>query len=58
MSCNVAEMTAGKIDQGAYLLTAARINLNLLPKLQENWGQIESKLNGYHSDMMMCTSTF
>jgi hypothetical protein len=40
MPNNVPEMTPGRSDSVALLLTAARINLNLLPEEPKNWGKL------------------
>jgi len=58
MPTNVAEMTPGRSDRAARLLTAARLYLNSPPKLPQNWGQINQNLNDYHSDPMEISSTF
>jgi hypothetical protein len=54
---NVAEMTPGRSDRTALLLTAARVYLNSPPEGPKNWGQINPNLNDYHSDAMEITST-
>jgi len=54
---NVAEMTPGRSDRVARLLTAARLYLNLPPEAPKNWGQINPNLNDYHSDPMEISST-
>ena len=55
---NVTETTPGRIDCAARLLTATRLYLNLLPEATKNWGQINTKLNDYHSDPIEISSTF
>ena len=54
----VAEKTPGRSHHAARLLTAARLNLNSLPDAPLNWGQINSNLNDYPSDLMEITCTF
>jgi len=55
---NVPEMTPGRSDRAARLLTAARLYLNSPPEAPKNWGQIHPNLNDYHSDPMEISSTF
>jgi len=55
---NVAEMSPGRSDYAARLLTAARLYLNSPPEAPKNWGQINPNLNDYHSDPMEISSTF
>jgi len=55
---DVAEMTPGRSDPAARLLTAARLYLNSPPEAPKNWGQINPNLNDYHSDPMEISSTF
>jgi len=55
---NVAEMTPGRSDRAARLLTAARLYLNSPPEAPKNWGRINPNLNDYHSDPMEISSTF
>jgi len=55
---NVAEMTPGRSDHAARLLTAARLYLNLPPQLPKNCGQINPSLNDYHSVPMEICSVF
>jgi len=55
---NVAEMTPGRSDRAARLLTAARLDLNSPPEPPKNWGRINPNLNDYHSDPMEISSTF
>jgi len=55
---NVAEMTPGRSDRAARLLTAARLYSNSPPEAPKNWGQINPNLNDYHSDPMEISSTF
>jgi len=45
MPTNVAEMTPGRSDCAARLLTAARLYLHSPPELPQNWGQIDPHLN-------------
>jgi len=54
---NVAEMTPGRSDCAARLLSAARLYLNSLPEATKKWGQINPNLNDYHSDPMEIGST-
>jgi hypothetical protein len=58
MPNNVAEMTPGRSDRAARLLTAARLYLNSPPEAPKNWGQINPILNDYHCDPMEISSTF
>jgi hypothetical protein len=58
MPNNVAEMTPGRSDRVARSLTAARLYWNSPPELPQNWGQINPKLNDYHSNRMEISSTF
>jgi len=58
MPNNVAKMTPGRSDCTAHLLTATRLYFNSPPELPQNWGQIDPKLNDYHSDPMEISSTF
>jgi len=58
MPTDVAEMTPGRSDPAARLLTAARLYLNSPPELPQNWGQINPNLNDYHTDPMEISSTF
>jgi hypothetical protein len=58
MPTNVAEMTPGRSDREARLLTAAGLYLNSPPELPHNWGQINPNLNDYHSDPMEISRTF
>jgi len=55
---NVAEMTPGRSDHAARLLTAARLYLNSLPETPKMWGQINTNLNEYHSDPLAISSTW
>jgi hypothetical protein len=55
---NVAEMTPGQSDCAACSLTAARLNLNLLPESPKNWGQINPNLNDSQFDPMVISSLF
>jgi len=57
-SNNMAEMTPGRSDRTARLLTAARLHLNSPPEAPNNWGQIKPNFNDYHSDPMEISSTF
>jgi len=58
MATKVVEMTPGRSNRAARLLTAARLYLNSPPEIQQNWGQINPNLNHYHSDPMEISSTF
>jgi len=58
MPNTVAEMTPGRSDHAARLLTATRLYLNSPLELPQNWGQINPNLNDYHSDPMKIGSTF
>jgi len=58
MPCNVAEMTPGRSDRAARLLTATRLCLTSPPEAPQNWGQINPNLNDYNSDPMEIRSTF
>jgi len=58
MPNTVAETTPGYSDRAARLLTAARLYLNSPSELPQNWGQINLKLNDYHSDPMEISCTF
>ena len=53
-----AEITPGRSDCAALLLTAARLYLNSPPKSTMNWVQINPNLNDDHSDPMEIGSTF
>ena len=55
---NVAETTPGRSDRAGPLLTAARLYLNSPPEVPKNLGQINPKLNHYHSDPMEISSIF
>jgi len=55
---NVAEMTHGRSDRAACLLTATRLYLNSPPEAPKNWGQIDPNVNDYHSDPMEISCTF
>ena len=55
---NVAEMTPGRSDRTARLLTAARLYLNSAPEAPKNWGKIDLDLNDYHSDPMEISRTY
>jgi len=55
---NVAEMTPGRSDHEARLLTGTRLYLNFPPEAPKNWGQINPNYNDYHSDPMEISSTF
>jgi hypothetical protein len=58
MPTNVAEMTPGRSDRAARLLTAARLYLNSPPELPPSWGRINPHLNHFHSNRMEISSTF
>jgi len=53
----VGEMTPGRSDRAASLLTSARLYLNSPPGAPKNWWQIDPNLNDYHSDPMLISST-
>ena len=55
---NGAETTPGRSDRTARPLTAPRLYLNSPPEATKNWGQIDSNLSHYHSDLMEISSTF
>jgi hypothetical protein len=55
---NVAETTPGRSDRAAPLWTAARLYFNSPSEAPNKWGQINPKLNDYHSDPMEISSTF
>jgi len=55
---NVAEMTPGRSDCPARLLTSATLYVNSPPEAPMNWGQINPNLNDYHSNIMEISSTF
>ena len=55
---NVAEMTPGRSNRTAPILTAARLYLSSPPELPQNWGQFNPNLNDYHTDPMEISSTF
>jgi hypothetical protein len=55
---NVAEMTPGRSDHSARVLTPARLYLNSLPEAPKSWGQINPNRNDYHSDPVEISSTF
>jgi len=55
---HVAQMTPGRSDRAARLLTTTRLYLNSPPEAPMNWGQINPILNDYHSDQMEISSTF
>jgi len=57
MPNNVAEMTPGRSNHAAHLLTAARLYWNSPAELPQNWGQIKPNLNDYHYDPMEISST-
>ena len=58
MPKDVAEMTPRWSDHIVCLLTAARLYVNSLPELPQNWGQTNPNLNEYHSGSMEISSTF
>jgi len=58
MSKYVAEMTPGQRDCAAFLLTAARVDLNLPAEAPTNLGQIDSNLNNCHSSPTEISRTF
>jgi hypothetical protein len=58
MPNNVSEMTLGRSDNAARLLTASRLYLNSLSEAPKNWGQLNPNLGDYHSDQMGINSIF
>jgi hypothetical protein len=54
---NVAEMTPGRSDCAARLLTAARLYLNSPPEALKNCGRIIPNRMDYHSDPIEISST-
>jgi len=54
----VAEMTPGRSDHAAPLLTAAWHYLNSLPESPKNWGQVNPNVNDYHFNPMESSSIF
>jgi len=52
-----AETTPGLSERAASLLTTARLYLNSLSELPQNWGQINPNLNHYQSDPVDISST-
>ena len=54
---NVTEMTIGRRDRAAYLVTAPRLYLDWPPEALKNWGQINPNLIDYHSYTMEISST-
>jgi len=54
---NAAEMTPGRSDHAACLLTAARFCLNSPPEPPTNWVHIDPNLNDHHPDQMEISST-
>jgi hypothetical protein len=55
---NMVKRTPERSNRTACLLTAARLYLNSLPDLPQNWGQINLTHNDHHSDSMEISSTF
>ena len=53
----VAELTPGRSNCAARLLTAARFYLHSPPQSAKNWGQVNRNVNEYHSDPMDISST-
>jgi len=58
MTENVAEMTPGQSDRAARLLTTARLHLNSLPGSPKNSGEVNPKLDDYHSNPIKIGSPF
>jgi len=58
MPKKVAEMTPGRSDRTARLLTAARLHLNSPPQAPKNWRQVNPNRNDYHSNPIHICSTF
>jgi len=58
MTNTVAETTPRRRDRAACILTTARLCMNPLPKLPNNWGQVDLNLNDYHSNPMEISSRF
>jgi len=54
---NVAEMTPGRSNRVACLLTSARFYTNSPPESPKNWGQVSTNLDDYHSDPMEISRT-
>jgi len=55
---NVPEMTPGRSNRAARILTTTRLYLNSPPEVPKHWGQIHPDLDDYHSDPMEISSTF
>jgi len=55
---SLAEMTPGRSDRTAHLLTAARLNLNSPRESPKNSGQVTPNLDDHHSDAIKISSTF
>jgi hypothetical protein len=58
MPNNVGETAPGQSDCPSHLLTARRLYLNSPPELPWNWGRRNPKLNDFHSDPKVSSSTF
>jgi len=58
MLTNVAETTPGWSDHAARSFTAARLDLNSPPELEQNWVQFNPNLDEYHSDPMEISTAF
>jgi hypothetical protein len=54
---NVADMTPGRRNCAAFLLSGTRLFLTSPPKAPKDWGQINPNLNDYHTDAMETSST-
>jgi len=55
---NEAEMTPGRSNRTAHLLTTPTVYFNSPSDATKNWGQINPNLKDYHSDRMENSSTF
>jgi len=55
---NVAEMTSGRSDRIAHLLTVVRLYLNSPLESPKNWGLINPSLNDYLSNWVEISSSF
>jgi len=58
MPTKVAKMTPGRSARAASLLSAVQLYLNSHSESHENWGQINTNLNDYHTDPMEISSIF
>jgi hypothetical protein len=55
---NVTETRPGQNDLPACLLSAARLSLNSLSEIPQNWGQTNPNVTDYNSDPIEIGSTF